>query len=55
MNLLQRNYDLAITAGTGATLLALHTTVGLPWPIWAAYAGVVAYQIGNRMINGWAR
>lgn len=55
MKTLQRNYDLVATASTGATLFALTATVGLPWPIWAAYGVVVAGQLGNRMIRGWAR
>jgi hypothetical protein len=55
MNLLRRNYDLVATASTGAVFFALDATVGLPWWMWAAYGVVVAAQIGNRIINGWAR
>ncbi|MCC9185324.1 hypothetical protein [Mycolicibacterium mageritense] len=55
MNILQRNYDLVASASTGATLSALSATIGLPWPIWAVYGVVVAGQLGNRMIRGWAR
>ena len=55
MDLLKRNYDLAATAGTGAVFLALDVTVGIPWWLWAAYGALVAVQIGNRIINGWAR
>ena len=54
-SLLRRNYDLVATATTGATLLALHLTIGLPWPIWAAYGTLTAAQIGNRIARGWAR
>lgn len=55
MDLLKRNYDLVATASTGAVFLALDTTIGLPWQLWAAYGVVVAFQIGNRIIRGWAR
>lgn len=55
MNLLRRNYDLVATASTGAVFFALDATVGLPWWMWAAYGVVVAVQLGNRAINGWAR
>ena len=51
MQLLQRNYDLAATASTAGIFLALD----VPWPLWAAWAALLTYQIGNRMINGWAR
>ncbi|MGU3650665.1 hypothetical protein [Mycolicibacterium sp. A43C] len=54
-SLLSRNYDLVASASTGATLLALSATVGLPWPIWAAYGVLVAAQIGNRIARGWQR
>lgn len=55
MDLLKRNYDLVATAGAGATFLALETTIGLPWPVWAAYGTLVAVQIGNRIARGWNR
>lgn len=55
MDLLRRNYDLAATAGTGATFLALDLTIGLPWPIWAAYGALVVVQVGNRVVRGWSR
>ncbi|GAT16276.1 uncharacterized protein RMCT_3245 [Mycolicibacterium thermoresistibile] len=45
----------AATAATGAILTALHATIGLPWWMWAAYATLVAAQLGNRIIRGWAR
>lgn len=53
--MLRRNYDLVATVGTGGALLALSATIGLPWPIWAAYGVLVAVQIGNRIARGWAR
>lgn len=55
MDILQRNYDLVASASTGATLFALDATVGIPWPLWAAYGVLVAGQLGNRIIRGWAR
>lgn len=54
-DLLKRNFDLAATISTGAALLALDTTIGLPWPIWAAYGTIAVVQIGNRIIGGWSR
>lgn len=55
MDLLKRNYDLAVTVSTGAVLLALDTTIGIPWPLWAAYGVIVVAQLGNRMARGWSR
>ncbi|AJA43334.1 hypothetical protein VC60_gp33 [Mycobacterium phage Sbash] len=55
MDLLKRNYDLVATASTGAVFLALDTTIGIPWWLWAAYAALVIVQIGNRVARGWAR
>lgn len=55
MDLLKRNYDLVATASTGAVLLALDSTIGIPWPLWAAYGAIVVIQIGNRMARGWSR
>ncbi|WP_157625789.1 hypothetical protein [Mycobacterium sp. 155] len=55
MEILRRNYDLAVTAGTGAVLLALDTTIGIPWPLWAVYGAIVVAQIRNRMARGWSR
>lgn len=55
MNVLRRNYDLVATASTGAVFLALDATIGLPWPLWAAYGVLVAVQLGNRVIRGWSR
>lgn len=55
MDLLRRNYDLAVTASTGAVFLALDTTYGIPRWLWIAYGVLVAVQIGNRIIRGWAR
>lgn len=55
MNLLRRNYDLAVTASTGAVFLALDVTIGIPWPLWAAYGALVAFVIGNRVVRGWSR
>lgn len=51
MNLLKRNYDLVATVGTAGVFLAL----GVPWPLWAGWGLLLAYQIGNRIANGWAR
>lgn len=51
MQLLRRNYDLVATASTAVVFAAL----GVPWPLWAAWGVLVAGQIGNRMLNGWAR
>lgn len=55
MNILRRNYDLVASASTGAVFLALDTTIGIPWWLWAAYGALVAVQLGNRVRNGWAR
>lgn len=55
MDLLKRNYDLVATAGTGAAFLVLDATIGIPWPLWAAFAALVTVQIGNRMVRGWSR
>lgn len=55
MEIVQRNYDLVASASTGATLFALDATVGLPWPLWAVYGVIVAGQLGNRVLRGWAR
>lgn len=55
MDLLKRNYDLAATASTGAVFLALDASIGIPWQLWAAYGALVVFQIGNRIIHGWAR
>lgn len=55
MDLLKRNYDLVATASTGAVFLALDTTVGIPWWLWAAYGALVIVQLGNRVVRGWAR
>ncbi len=51
MNILQRNYDLVATVSTGAVFAAL----GVPGWLWAAYAVLVAAQIGNRIARGWSR
>lgn len=42
--MLRRHYDLVATAGTAGVLLI----VGAPWPFWLVWAGVLAYQVGNR-------
>ncbi len=55
MNTLQRNYDLVASVSTGAVLLALDATIGIPWPLWAVYGVLVAGQLANRIIRGWAR
>ena len=55
MNTLQRNYDLVASVSTGAVLLALDATIGIPWPLWAVYGVIVAGQLGNRILRGWAR
>lgn len=51
MKTLARNYDLVATAGTAGVFIA----VGAPWPLWAAWGALAAYQIGNRIVRGWAR
>lgn len=51
MNLLRRNYDLVASAGTAALFAALH----VPAWLWVAYAAMLTYQIGNRIIRGWSR
>lgn len=51
MNVLRRNYDLVGTVSTAGVLLI----VGAPWPFWTVWGAVTAYQLGNRIINGWAR
>jgi hypothetical protein len=51
MHTLRANYDLIGSVSTAGVLLAVHA----PWPFWAIWAAVVAYQVGNRCINGWAR
>lgn len=55
MDLLKRNYDLVATASTGTVFLALDTAIGIPWWLWAAWGVLVAVQVGNRIVNGWAR
>ncbi|MBS1691427.1 MAG: hypothetical protein JST91_04325 [Actinobacteria bacterium] len=49
--LIRHNYDLVATASTAGVLLIVHA----PWPLWAVWGGILAYQIGNRARNGWAR
>lgn len=51
MKTLRANYDLVGTVATAGVLLI----VGAPWPFWAVWGVVTAYQIGNRIRNGWAR
>jgi len=51
MQILRANYDLVATASTAGILLA----VGAPWPLWAAWGVLLSYQLGNRVVNGWAR
>jgi len=51
MQKLRRNYDLVATVGTAGVFLAL----GVPWPFWAGWGVLVACQIGNRVLRGWAR
>lgn len=55
MHTLKRNYDLVATASTGAVFLALDATIGIPWWLWAAWGALLAVQVGNRIVNGWAR
>jgi hypothetical protein len=55
MDLLKRNYDLVVTASSGAVLFALDATIGIPWPLWAAYAAILILQVGNRMARGWSQ
>ena len=45
MHALARNPDITVTITTGAILLALDTTIGLPWQLWLIYAAIVAVQI----------
>jgi hypothetical protein len=49
--MLKRNYDLVATVSTAGVLLIVHA----PWPLWAVWGVIVTYQLGNRIINGWAR
>ena len=51
MNTLRRNYDLVASVSTAGVLLIVHA----PWPFWAVWAGVVTYQLGNRIARGWSR
>lgn len=51
MNLIRRNYDIVASIGTAGVLLAVRA----PWPLWIVWGGAVAYQLGNRIIHGWAR
>lgn len=44
----RRNYDIAVTASTGATLWVL----GSPWPMWVVWGGIVVFIAANRL---WAR
>lgn len=45
MNALARHPDIAVTISTGAILLVLDTTIGLPWVLWLIYAAIVAVQV----------
>lgn len=51
MDTIRRNYDLVATAAAAGVLLV----VDAPWPLWAIWGTVTAYQVGNRVIRGWAR
>jgi len=51
MQTLKANYDLVASASTAGVFLILNP----PWPLWATWGLVVAYQIGNRVVRGWAR
>ena len=51
MHTIRANYDIVASAATAGVLL----TVGAPWPFWAVWSVVVAYQIGNRFVRGWSR
>lgn len=51
MNTLKANYDLIGTASTAGVLLIVRA----PWPFWAVWGAVTAYQIGNRVARGWSR
>lgn len=51
MNTIKANYDLVATASTAGVLLI----IGAPWPFWAIWGGTTAYQVGNRILRGWAR
>lgn len=49
--LLKRNYDVVGTVSTAGVLLIVHA----PWPLWVAWGGIVAYQVGNRIARRRAR
>ena len=51
MHTIRANYDLVGSVATAGILLI----VGAPWPFWAIWGAAVTYQLGNRIINGWAR
>lgn len=51
MRILRGNSDLVATASTAGVLLIVHA----PWPFWAVWGVVTTYQIGNRIVRGWAR
>lgn len=51
MHTLRANYDIVGSVAAAGVLLI----VNAPWPFWAVWGTAVAYQFGNRIINGWAR
>jgi hypothetical protein len=51
MRTIRANYDLVTSVTVAGVLLAVRA----PWPLWAVWGVAVTYQIGNRIINGWAR
>lgn len=51
MRTMRANYDIIASVATAGVLLIVHA----PWPFWAVWATTVTYQLGNRVINGWAR
>lgn len=51
MRTIRANYDLVSSVATAGVLLIVHA----PWPFWAVWGVAVTYQIGNRIVRGWAR
>lgn len=41
----RRNYDIAVTASTGASLWALDA----PWPLWVVWVGIVVFIAQDRI------
>jgi hypothetical protein len=51
MHTIKANYDIVGSISTAGVFMI----VNAPWPFWAAWGVVVAYQIGNRAVRGWSR